>query len=527
MPSLFLRGKGVRPREVKLPLRDVVVGRLPECDVVVDHPSLSRTHARFEYEAGRWRVVDLQSKNGTYINGLPTSRADIRSGDRLRLGDVEVDFADTDLGLLLPILEVPSLPGGDTPSQPPGRGPSGLNLPTLDAADRARDKLRILCDAAQNLGRLERVEVVAERVVGLLAELFDLDLGAVFLLGADGDLEEVATRATWHLGVAPTPSHSVARLALDRRVAMALVDAMSDQALGARESVQFGAIRSCMVAPLHGRDGLIGVVYVDHRRTAGRYTEEDLHFLVGIAGPAALAIENARLYERVAAEEAARQRLLRFFPEATTRQILAQGAGELAPTEGEVTALFCDISDFVPLAARLPPAEVLAILNAFFPPIAAAVADEEGTLEKYIGDAVMAVWGAPLPRPDDPVRALRAAVAMQRAMAEVNTALGERGVRLSVHIGLDLGRAAVGTVGTDRFLQLAAIGPPTNQAARVCALAPPGAVWVTDALRRRVGELFPFTPLPPAQLKGTAEPATVWQLEWERAYLPPTFVTRE
>lgn len=518
---LLVHAHTPQAREVWLADRANLIGRLPQCEVRLENEqSLSRTHARIYREGDGWRVEDLGSKNGTMVNGVAVTDAPLRDGDALRFGDVDAVFLDSDSLSVVPSYEIaPETPPPLEGLLAPGR--SALNLRTLGEEERAVDKLRLLLRAAEELARLDRIEAVLDRAVDLLLRVFDVDRAAVFLEARSGTgLEVAAVRARTPQPVEAGPSRSAATWVWERGTAALFADALDDQRLERSHSVQVGPIRSCMAATLVGARGRLGVIYVDNRERVGHFVEEDLRFLGGIAGQVALALENARLYEQVQAEAAARQRLLRFFPEAVARRILTSDAGALQPVEMEVTALFCDLSRYTALCNRLPAREVLAVLNAYFRAMTEIVSREGGTLEKYIGDALMAVWGAPFARPDDARRAVRAAIAMQRAMPWLNEHLAARGVCIQVHIGLHTGPAVAGGLGSEDFLQYAAIGDATTLASRVSDAAGAGEILLTEATLTRLGpDTLEIQRLPPLVLDGRPEPLPIWRLNWQQTSL--------
>lgn len=521
MARLLVHAHTPQAREVWLADRANVIGRLPHCEVRLENEqSLSRTHARIYPDADGWRVQDLGSKNGTMVNGVAVTDAPLRGGDALRFGEVDAIFLDSDSLSVVPSFEI-------TPETPPplegllAPGRSALNLRTLGEEERAVDKLRVLLRAAEELARLDRLDAVLDRALDLLLRVFDVDRAAVFLeVPSSRGIEVAAVRARSTQPGDAGPSRSAATWVWERGTAALFADALDDQRLERSHSVHVGSIRSCMAATLVGARGRLGVLYVDNRELVDHFVEEDLRFLGGIAGQVALAVENARLYEQVQAEAAARQRLLRFFPEAVARRILTAEVGALQPVEVEITALFCDISDYSALCSRLPAREVLAVLNAYFRAMTEIVFREGGTLEKYIGDALMAVWGAPFARPDDARRAVRAAIAMQRAMTGLNEDLAARGVRVEVHIGLHTGPAVAGGLGSEDYLQYAAIGDATTLASRVSDAAGANEILLSEATLSRLGpETLEIQRVPPLALGGRPEPLPVWRLNWQRTNL--------
>ena len=139
------------------------------------------------------------------------------------------------------------------------------------------------------------------------------------------------------------------------------------------------------------------------------------------------------------------------------------------------------------------------VLNRYFPVMAGIVFKHEGTLEKYIGDALMAIWGAPASHEDDADRALRAALEMRRALRLLNAELSQP---LEVHMGLNAGPVAFGNIGSAEYQQFAAIGDATNVASRVCSLAANGEILISETLRQRLRGRYELEALPPAHVKG-------------------------
>lgn len=502
-------------REYRLRDGEYTLGRTEDNDIVLPHLSLSRRHARLVVGSDGAVLTDLDSKNGSAVNGLRVATRPLAHGDRLRLGDVDLVYIDDTQSGLRPAFQhtlTPRTVSFDRLIRP---GPSGLNLASGDASRRDAEKLQVLLEATEQLASVDNLETILARVVELVGKLLDVDRVALLLV--DPKRDHLVERVTWsrlsHQGAAH--SQSIARWVVEHRAAALFSDARIDQRLVDAMSVQIHAICSAMAAPLIARERVLGVLYVDNLTIPERFTEEDLHFLTGFANQAALGIENALLYERVEREAAMRQNLLRFFPDTIAQRLLAVDGASLATVETVATALFCDLTDFTGLGVRLGPRATLEVLQVYLQAMAEVVFRHEGTLEKYIGDAVMAVWGAPFSRPDDPVRALRTAVAMQRAMDDVNRIVARQGVRLGVHIGLNTGPVAAGNIGSSRYLQYAAIGDATTTAARVCNKAGESEIVLTEATLRALGADAPPVDGPEVvEVKGHPEPVTIYRVRW-------------
>jgi adenylate cyclase len=276
-------------------------------------------------------------------------------------------------------------------------------------------------------------------------------------------------------------------------------DASHDPRFAGAASVQLLGIRSSMCVPLRAREKNLGALYVDHLSVPDRYGAEDLEFLGSFANQAAVALDNTRLYAELEQEAVRRGALSRFFPPSVLGPVLQSRDFGLVPQDLDVSVLFSDISGFTAMSSTMAPRDVVGILNRYFPVMAGIVFKHEGTLEKYIGDALMAIWGAPASHEDDADRALRAALEMRRALRLLNAELSQP---LEVHMGLNAGPVAFGNIGSAEYQQFAAIGDATNVASRVCSLAANGEILISETLRQRLRGRYELEALPPAHVKG-------------------------
>ncbi|MFQ5946623.1 MAG: adenylate/guanylate cyclase domain-containing protein, partial [Anaerolineae bacterium] len=193
-------------------------------------------------------------------------------------------------------------------------------------------------------------------------------------------------------------------------------------------------------------------------------------------------------------------RLERYMPGDLLDKIRTQGRieGEQRP----VTVLFADLTGFTALGDVLEAEALKNLINESLEVLVRAVFKYEGFVDKFIGDAVMALFGAPIAHEDDPERALRAALDMVGGLESLALALPESAGSLSLHAGVHTGDVVMGEVGTDLRLSYTAIGDTVNVASRLQDLAPPGEVLVSEATYRLTQTLFTFQELAPREVKG-------------------------
>jgi adenylate cyclase len=504
----LLRTDHEGPHTYVLDLGRCVIGRSSQADICIAHPSLSRMHATLHIEGDRVTLADLGSKNGTKLNGMMLrGEVPVGPGDTIRLGEIE---------LVLEVVD--EAPRFDATIDPSMTWSAAMQESVEELGARVREsageevRLRLLLQIAQQLAHPMSIELTLRTVLKLVAQVLDADRLTVLRLD-DGELTTVASIEGGQQLEGQQPwSDSVARMVLREGMAMRFADARVDSRLRASDSVMMQDIRCAVCAPLMHRGQIFGLLYADNRALARVFTHADLELLVAVANQAALALHHAILRDEIAQRAVFEHTLLRFFPPSTARKLVDTGS-VLETRELDVTVLFADIAGFTDLSSTLAPLEVMHLLNIFFPAMVAAIQAQEGTLEKYIGDALMAVWGAPFEQPDAADRAVRAAMGMQEAMVEVNAVLAAEGLpKVAIYIGLHSGPVAYGNVGTDSYLQFATVGDTSNVAARVCAAAHAGEVWLTAQTRQRlVGDMV-LQDVGEHAFKGKAQPVPLWRV---------------
>jgi len=191
---------------------------------------------------------------------------------------------------------------------------------------------------------------------------------------------------------------------------------------------------------------------------------------------------------------------------------------QLGGVRRDVTLVFVDIRGFTPLSEKMQPEEVILILNEYLDLCTRAVFAYEGTLDKYIGDGVMSIFGAPMDQPDHAARAIRAALQMKKGSAQLAERLIEKyGRSVSFGIGINSGPAVIGNIGSQERMDYTAIGDTVNLAARLESNAKPGQILISQNTYERVKDQFALTPLEPIKVKGKEQPVQIYQVEGELA----------
>jgi signal transduction histidine kinase len=285
-----------------------VIGRAAECEICILDNGLSRRHSALETVDGKTFLVDLRSKNGSFVNGVRADRLALAPGDLIRLGDVQFTFGDSpttgdDRTTIDPmptptlVMALTSVPIGDL------RGHHG------DAAQRAKRRLGILIEVSRVLAGASDADALLEQILDLVFESFDVDRAALLLPDAGtGHLEPFAARCRdGRRG--PTYSRKIADYVFTRGVAAIFESPALDPRLDASESIVLQAITASMAAPLRAKGRTLGVLYLDNVSGRERLDEGDLELCAAVAEHAALALENASLRRRIEEEAIARTQL--------------------------------------------------------------------------------------------------------------------------------------------------------------------------------------------------------------------------
>jgi adenylate cyclase len=223
-----------------------------------------------------------------------------------------------------------------------------------------------------------------------------------------------------------------------------------------------------------------------------------------------------RQLESITERRRLRALFAQYVPASVVEQLVASGRGQQAASGERValTALFCDLRSFTPLAARLEPSQVRDLLNVFYEALAGVVFDAGGTVLQYTGDDIFAVFGAPLPDPDHAPRALACARRMFDRLPALNDELASRGLPpLNYGIGLHSGDAVAAHVGSSVRMQYAVIGDTINVASRHCTLAREGQIMLSDVTKALIGDVPDAEPINGVQLKGVADERQVHRIQ--------------
>jgi len=513
------------------------IGRGQNNGLVLDDAFVSTKHAELRLENGDYVLKDLDSTNGTLVNGKPIETKDLAEGDKITIGHYDLVFT---------LIDGPSEHVAGTATTAANasadvarikqhmssvgerltmmaRSPDAQDSSIAELADptnimaigKAYRRLEALYEASRlavaELNLNKRLEAILDSAI----KVTGADRGFILLVNElDGSLSTEVAREMGMDAATGSPSMGIAsRSAIDGELVIA-EDALHDERFSSRQSVILSQIRSAMSVPLKVEDRILGSVYVDSRDPNHKFTPEDLELFEALASQSAIAIENVRLTERMIEEERHRNNLERFLsPRVVDEVISKQGTIELGGTKREIAALFSDIRGFTGLAERMLPADVVSMLNEYFTEMAEVIFQYDGTLDKYVGDEIMAVFGAPVQARDHAVRAVKVAMEMQRSLHVMRQRWSASGQpTFEIGIGVATGNAIAGYIGSPKRMEFTAIGDIVNVARRLCSQAKAGQILACGQTFDRLGKTVSAKPLGPILLKGKEKPVSVHEV---------------
>jgi adenylate cyclase len=526
------------------------IGRAPDNAVVLDDPRASRYHAHInQNESGAFVIFDgaivngqlRRSANKVFINGEPRFEHPLKNGDRVTIGastlrfeqpveerTTDVRYDDKPLGhtqLLISANDVMStvLRSKEEIGVAPQRDK------VLESLQRKANILTALYEMSKTLGSVFDLNAIfekatdvifrstpADRVVALIVESTaegqeDPPLTPVAFRARDSKLEAHARR----LSIGRTITRKVMR----DRVALLSQDAASDEEFAGVDSIVSQGVRSTICAPLVAETRVHGAIYADRLDPFAAFKPDDLELISAVAAQAAIAVENARAHERLAREEVARANYSRFLPEVVVKQMLENpDSFKLGGVSQVITVLFADIRGFTRISEHAPPEKIVNLLNRYFSAMTDIIFAHGGTLDKYLGDGLMALFGAPTTTPDDASNALNAAVAMQRRLLGINQELRAEGFpEIGVGMGLHTGEVVVGYIGSERRSEYTAIGDTVNTSSRLESNARGGEILISDATAKAAHSRYKLHPREAIMVKNRQQPVVLWEVDWQRA----------
>jgi len=506
-------------RNIELRAGLVRVGRAPRNDVLLNDPEVSKFHA--EIRVGEDGIVfkDLGSSNGSFVNGAPVTEQALQPGDTVEIGNCRFRFekgvaerrrSSVTIVAQSPIEHTQVLAASQVETLRPAK-----EIKDAEVLRRRYDRVRTAFEAVGQLIEITDIATLCQQILDVAFRLLNAETGAVLLFDENEALVPWASRS---IKPGEDPDILISRTIVDQVIrdksAVLASDALADSRWSSSESVVLSGVRSLMCVPLLSAENVYGLLHVGNSTMVAAFAQADLELITGIGSGAGVALSNAFMAHQLAEEARTRESLGRFLSPVLVEQVMQHSIDlKRGGEEREVTVMFADIRGFTSLTERSKAQDIVLLLNEYFDQMVEVVFEHGGALDKYIGDALMAVWGTPASDPEDAERAVAAAREMQEVLVSLNAMRADRQVEpIAIGIGLASGICVSGAIGARRRMEYTVIGDAVNLASRLAGIAKAGEVLCDEPTYRRAGEPSDSVELPPAQVKGKLKPVAVYQL---------------
>jgi adenylate cyclase len=558
-PRLHIIHPDGKVQEYTLGEQEVVIGRHQDNAIVFFDPKVSRNHAKINKEGNKYVLSDLGSFNGTRVNKEIITRIVLKHGDEIRIGSASLSFyaqekpvpaveeklefsKEDEYGQWLQqtiavkpedCTQIDSKSIMISQKSKPGQKGRGLSVfarkeddkqvkaqTELSHLERMNKVLFVLYEISRHMNIIHDFKELLKKIMDLIFMVIDADFGFLILIGGEQGGEFVPVVVKFKDDQKrgrekARASRTLINKVVQDKVALLTSNALADPRLIPTESLVRQKIRSAICVPLWQKEKIIGAIQLDSTKLGNQFTQDDLELLKAIGCQMSMILEQAKLNEKIRQEEELRRRLERYHSPQVVDMIVktAEEAKDdlLEAKDVSVTILFSDIVGFTRLSERLSPLEVNMLLNRYFARMTDVIFEYEGTLDKYVGDRLMAVFGAPLEKDDDAERAVRAALKMRRELALMmeNT---DPEKRFDVRFGINTGLVVAGNVGSPKRMDYTVIGDSVNIASRLESGAQPNQIRIGEETFRQTKGKFKTHRIGSQTLKGRSESIIVYEV---------------
>ncbi len=545
------------------------LGRHPNNSIQLLDKIVSKEHCLIEQRGDQFVLKDLGSLNGTFVNGERVNgEITLPEGAEITLGQTRARFEGDTVGSTVPQpppsnaqqppgatprSHAPASPLSATPSTvggvrtepqmaqrpaPPGRAGRALSGGTrIDLNDQARsigtqiaatqkgflpydqvstnpqqlsqdyERLRLSHELSREIALERDLNKLLEKILQTIFRFVRADRGVIFLTEGDDLLPAASLRRDGTDSPIPVSSTIMSHVVKERATVLTH-DAAMDFAASKGKSMILNRISSAIVAPLLHDGDILGVLWLDSESLA-QFQHKDLEIVTAIAAQAAMFIEINILGKKIEQEIVNRERFSRLLSPNVAERVLSgelevKKGGQLVPA---CTVFNSDIRGFTSMSEKAQPETIVEMLNEYFEQMVETLFKYEGTLDKFMGDGIMALWGAPVAHPDDALRSVLCALEQKKVLAEFNKSrVASSRHPLDVGIGIHTGPLVAGYIGSSKALSYTVIGDTANTSARLCSVAAAGQIIVSEATLDLLKGKFAYEELPPAHLKNKEKP---------------------
>ena len=549
MPILDITTYDGKQLSLQVEKETFTIGRSNDNNLILSDKSVSRHHAEIKKTKEGYLLTDLGSYNGTKVNEKLTQSVLLKHNDKIKIGltsliflvekkdavsqegslvlTTDSDYENEHKEVLKSLSQSSAIDSKEllvSPEAMKTPKEAAISAPpeeTQTELERRNKVLFVLYEISRQLNTIHDFRELLKRIMDLIFMVISADYGFLVLTGDETEDQLIPMVVKYRdnrekdsgkLKASQTLIHKV----IHDKVAILTSNAMTDSRFNGAKSLFIQKIRSAICVPLWRKDKIIGVIQLDSIRFDNQFTQDDLELLKAIGSQMAMIIEQANLNEQIRQEEIMRSRLERFHSPQIIEMIL-KGSQEtkdniMEPKDLTATVLFTDIIDFTQLAEQSSPRETNIILNQYFSTMTDIIFSYDGTLDKYIGDGLMAVFGAPMERENDAERAILAAKEMKRQLAVMMAKQEGHRKKFDIRIGINTGRVVAGNIGSPKRMDYTVIGDPVNIASRLESIAKPNQILIGEETYRAVKDKFKIKKIGPKKVKGKRAEIMVYEV---------------
>lgn len=501
------------PHSFHLHKEVATVGKLSTNDFQLNDNSVSRQHCKFEQAGSTYRLVDLKSTNGTFVNGRKITEKTLEEGDTITIGRTTITFRpvpshkenfiddnDQKISMVIPLSD------------------EYIVQEEEEQEIKRLDVMRALTVLSKELIGSTSLEESFEKVGRLIYET--LQPKRLFIFSYDEKQEDLNLKyadAQKEMDKEKANiSRTIAMKAVREKVAILSSNTQDDSRFNGAKSIIMYGIRSAISVPVWTKDSIYGLMYIDTTEFDRMYEEKDLEMLTLIANFTGLAIEGINSLRKLNMEKKLRARLERYHSPAVVSRIMTTQASTtmelMAYKETEATVLFMDIVGFTSRVENMNAVELGVFLNSFFTEMTDIIFKNQGTLDKYIGDCIMAVFGVPFEVDNHAKASILTALDMMEKLKERNSQLKKKD-RIEIRIGINSGKLVAGDFGSPKRLDYTVLGNAVNIASRLeSAVAGSDEIVVSHQTYELTRDLFEFEPLGEKKLQGLSVPVKTYKV---------------
>jgi adenylate cyclase len=535
MPQLILKVNNKVVKEIVLSKDHFSIGRLSDNDLELNDHLVSRHHSKIIKDGPIYIIQDLDSANGVYVNKKKIKSEKLKEGDEIQIGHALIVFKEKSA------FDMPPAPQPGPRSVCSSDIVKSVGELSIDYRLNVKDILakgESLTAAVKPIAKSkteERFFILyqlgkAVTSATILDEIFDIAMGSIFdfikcdrgvIMVIDknsGKLEYRLTKLRGKKGKNEEVyvSQTITNKVINDKVGLITCDAGNDPRFQAGLSIAQFNIRSALCVPLWEQDDIFGVLYVDNLAQTYAFTEDDLQLLTAIANQIAIRIKQDELYESLKKEALVRTNLERYHSPDVVELIIKQSANkseEMDVIEKEVTILFADIQNFTTISETVTPRQIAEMLNEFFETTTQIVFEYKGSINKYIGDALLAVFGAPFDLPNHASNAVKAGVKMIKAIQDLQEKMPLDFPKYHLRVGINTGVVVAGNVGAKKRIEYAVLGDTVNIASRLNQFAESNQTVIGEATYNAIKNEIHAIPLGGVKLKGKQNEVQVYKVD--------------